>query len=227
MQAVDTRPKALIGKSSGWLWHELWLSNTLNPQIILPVTLNLDRINVVFGISTTKTWDTRYDEMGITGYIHQYANNHRKVLNVIDVGCSTAIATKTAQECLKKHGTEIKTTGIDSSAGVESDARKNLDHFEKSNVNSSEADRYVGKADVVICANVANWAYKLLSRRDTAGIIKRCSEFLKKDGILVTDAPDADRVPGISHLEWQRANLCPEHNCKSGTWRKSNVYRKI
>ena len=200
---------------------------TLNPHPIAPVTLNLDRIKVVFGISTTKTWDTRYDEMGITGYIRQYASNHREVLNVIDVGCSTAIATKTAQKCLKKHGIEIKTTGIDSSADVESDAIKNLDHFEKWNVDSSDADRHIGKADVVICANVANWVYKCLSRRNTTRIIKRCSEFLKKDGILVTDAPDADCMQGISHLNWQRINLCPEHNYKSGTWRKSNAYRKI
>ena len=202
-------------------------SITLNPQFISPVTLNLDRIKVAFGISITKTWDTRYDEMGITGYIHQYASTHREVLNVIDVGCSTAIATKTAQDCLKKHGIKTTTTGIDSSAGVESDAIKNLDHFEQLNANSSEADKYVGKADVVICANVANWVYKWLSRRDTTRIIKRCSKFLKKDGILVTDAPDADCIHGISHLDWQRVNLCPNYNYKSDTWRKSNAYRKI
>lgn len=49
----------------------------------------------------------------------------------------------------------------------------------------------LARLDVVICANVGNYLYKLLSACDTARIIGRCSEFLKKNGILVTDAPDA------------------------------------
>ena len=74
-----------------------------------------------------------------------YANNCHGALNVVDVGCSTGTATKPAQECLKEHGTHIKTTGIDSSSVVKSDAIKNLDHFVQVDVVSSKTDEYVGK----------------------------------------------------------------------------------
>lgn len=189
--------------------------------------LNFNKLKTTFGINTTR--DARYDEMGITGYIHRYAGSHRKVLNVIDVGCSTGIATKAAQECLKKHGTEIKTMGIDNSSGIKPDAIKNLDCFEELSVVSSGLNKYVDKADVVICANVANMLYKMFSTRDTAEIIKSCVKLLKKDGILVTDAPDANHTPGISRLEWQCVNLCPKRdlNYKLSAWRKSSAYRRI
>ena len=167
--------------------------------------------------------------MGIVGYIHRYAVSHSKILNVIDVGCSTGIATKAAQECLKKHGTEIKTIGIDNSSGIKQNAIKNLDHFEELSVVSSGLAKYTDKADVVICANVANAFYKMFTARDTAKIIKSCVKFLKKDGILITDAPDAEHTPGISRLKWQCVNLCPKRdlNYKFSTWRRSSAYRRI
>lgn len=184
-----------------------------------------------FAISLNQTWDTRYDEMGIIGYIRQYANTRHEALNVIDVGCSNGTAAKTAQECLKKHGICIKTTGIDSSPSVKSDAIKNLDCFVQADVVSSKTDMYVGYADVVICANVGSYLYKLFSPRDTAGIIGRCSEFLKKDGILVTDAPDANSAHGISRLDWQCVRICPKPGLnldyKLGSLRKSSAYRRI
>ena len=160
-----------------------------------------------------KTWNTRYDEMGITGHIRQYANNHHGVLDVIDVGCSTGISTKTTQECLSEHGINIKTTGIDSSLTVKSKAIKNLNHFEPENIFSSKLDVYAGKADVVICVNVVNWFYNMLNKfpffnRDSIGIIKRCLTFLKNDGILITDSSNAKSINEIMRFDWQHINLC-------------------
>ena len=183
-----------------------------------------------FFTDLNKTWNARYDEMGITGHIYKHANDHTGVLDVLDIGCSTGIATKTAQKCLNEHGIHIKTTGIDNSPKIKSNAIKNLDHFVQIDVFSSKADEYVGSADVVICANVANYLYKLFSRRDTARIIKRCSEFIKKDGILVTDAPDAKSIHDIFELDWKCTSMHPKSGFNLSyklEYYKSNVYKKV
>ena len=76
---------------------------------------------------------------------------------------------------------------------------------------------------IAICVNVASYMYKVVFCRDTVGIIGKCCEFLKKDGILVTDSLDANSVPELARQNWKCINICP----KSGCLHKSNVYKKI
>ncbi len=168
--------------------------------------------------------------MGINGHIHRYARNRHGTLHVIDVGCSYGMALQTTQKCLKKHGTYIRTIGIDSSPAVESNALKNLNHFVLADVLSLKTDRYIGTADIVICANAANWLYKLFSFRDTTRIIKRSIEFLKKNGILVTDSPDANSMHDLCRLDWKCTHMCQKSSLnlcyKLNCLRKSSAYIK-
>ena len=128
------------------------------------------------------TWHIRYDDFGVTGYMLLHAKNMEDTV-VIDVGCSKGIAITESKKCLDKRGIRLHTIGIDMSdkAKLAAEAENNLDEFVNENV--LEVDGYAGKADIVVCLNTIRYVLG-----DTkSGMIKKCTEFLKPDGVLITN----------------------------------------
>ncbi|EPA06873.1 class I SAM-dependent methyltransferase [Candidatus Nitrosarchaeum limnium] len=139
------------------------------------------------------TFEDRYELTGIINYILEYANNSTKKFVIIDVGCSNGSAMKYAQTYLQQKNIESFTIGIDISKNVVDEARKNLDQFINENV--LNVDNCAGKADIVICSKAA-----IFVEGDVrCQIIRKCSEFLKNDGILITDV---DCFEKTKLLEW-------------------------
>lgn len=189
------------------------------------------------GISNT-TAETRYDNMGISGYIYQHVKNEfiEKPI-VIDVGCSDGRALSECKRCLIEKNIDIYTIGIDPYCDI-TKSQPNLDKFICKDV--IDVDDYQGEADVVICANVINTFYYTLTRlkllkREYSKIFQCSEKFLKTDGILITDAPS--RIPqrfgkklSIRH-DFHKYPLCPQKNnifgYIVGGGRRANVYKKI
>ena len=133
------------------------------------------------------TFQRRYDLMGVTGHIYEYANGLTEEIRVADVGCSFGVALAECQACLKGKGIKMHTIGIDGSPNVKTKASKHLSDFIPDYVTEVNKER-VGECDIVICVNTVRYVdipywYE---------VIKKCLEFLKHDGILIT---------GINHSE--------------------------
>lgn len=128
------------------------------------------------------TYKYRYDALGIIGYMLKYAESSTKNrLTVIDVGCSKAEATRFAKTCLNEHGIKSFMIGIDNSVRIAEDAEKNLDEFILNDV--IKVERYYGEADVVICSKVI----RNVDGDIKSEVLRKCAEFLKDDGVLITD----------------------------------------
>lgn len=141
----------------------------------------------------TTTDKDRYDRLGVSGFIRDYAKNHGKEkLVVIDVGCSTGMAIIKCRSVLEKmHSIHMHVIGCD----INEEARKSFEESKQSadpygvdeffyGPASDMPARYVGSADVVICANVIRY----VDGHTCADVIRDCCRLLKHDGILVTDA---------------------------------------
>ena len=133
------------------------------------------------------TFQRRYDLMGVTGYIYEYANELSGEIRVADVGCSSGVALAECQSCLNGKGIKMHTIGIDGSPKVRAKAPKNLSDFVPYYVTEVNKER-VGECDIVICVNTVRYATIPYWYQ----VIKKCAEFLKPDGILIT---------GINHSE--------------------------
>jgi|SRR3989344_712689 len=132
--------------------------------------------------SINKTYEDRYELTGITDLILEYAKESgKKNFVIMDVGCSIGIAMKYAQVYLNQKGIESFTIGIDYSKNVAEEANKNLDKF--INEDMFGISNFSEKADIVICSKMAIFVPGELRYK----IIKKCTEFLKKEGILITD----------------------------------------
>lgn len=145
------------------------------------------------------TFKYRYDALGIIDYMLKYAKSSTKNrLTVIDVGCSRATATRFAKTCLNGHGIKSVMIGIDNSVRVADDAEKNLDEFILNDVMNVE--EHYGSADVVICSmTIRNVNGEIRSR-----VLEKCTEFLKDDGVIITDVKGYDRPitdRGFSSIE--------------------------
>lgn len=123
---------------------------------------------------------------------------------VIDVGCSKGEALKGAKDCLANHGVEVYAIGIDVLQKVAKDAKTNLDEFELGNV--LDVTKYESVADVTLCLN----AMRTLSEARKSLMIKRCVDFLKPDGMMITH---------VGKRYQKQLNLhssLPARVCKSG-----------
>ena len=127
------------------------------------------------------TFEDRYEVTGITDFILDYTNNSKKKFVILDVGCSIGTAMKYAQNYLKQKNVESFTVGIDISKNVIDKASENLDQF--INKDLFNVDDFVKKADIVICSKAAIFVPGEIRYK----IIRKCSEFLKNEGILITD----------------------------------------
>lgn len=126
------------------------------------------------------TWKRRYDHFGVTGYALLHAKC-RKNLVIVDVGCSKGIAMLDCQKCLEQYDVHAYTIGIDISEKHKVEARNNLDEFILDNVLNVNA--HMGDADIVICMNMERY----VDLEKKSQIIRKCAEFLKPDGMLITN----------------------------------------
>lgn len=135
------------------------------------------------------TWNGRYDQLGIIGIIDSYSKKiDKKVLRVIDVGCSKGVTMHDCQQLLANRGICLETIGIDQSSKVEKTAIKNLDQFIRSNVLCAQIDDNI--ADIVICANMLRFK---VPPEEKSMVIKKCAGFLKPTGILILDLAGTDQ----------------------------------
>ncbi|BDQ30602.1 hypothetical protein NZNM25_07560 [Nitrosopumilus zosterae] len=166
------------------------------------------------------TFEDRYELTGITDFVLDYANNSKKKLIILDVGCSSGIAMKYVQDYLKQKNIETFTIGIDISKNVVKDASKNLDKF--INEDLLNVNDFVKKADVVICSKAAIFVTGEIRYK----IIRKCSDFLKNDGILITDVDCFEKSKLSDDL---RDFLCefPTWSCfKNGIGKFSKEFRR-
>ena len=103
---------------------------------------------------------------------------------IIDVGCSSGDALKWASSKLERDGYKSYTVGIDISGKVAKKAGKNLDKFVLKDV--LDVDDLDGKADIVVCHR----AIVYVDASVKSEIIRKCGDFLKDDGVLITENDD-------------------------------------
>lgn len=141
------------------------------------------------------TFADRYVVTGITKLILAHTRNSKKKIIIMDVGCSKGVAIKHAQDCLKQENIESFTIGIDVSENIAKEANENLNKF----INKDVLQVYdcTEKADIVICSKVIIFVTGELKYK----IIKKCSEFLKNDGILITDDLLNEKYPLLEELK--------------------------
>ena len=164
------------------------------------------------------TWKNRYDDFGVTGYILLYAKG-RKDAVVIDVGCSRGIAAAESKKCLARHGTRLRTIGIDMSGNAEliAKAESNMDEF--INKDAREIDGRDEQADIVVCLNVV----RFVPGDVKSSMIVKCAEFLKPGGVMITGVGGRHRK--MLELEEPSARQ-PPRVCAGRTLRSLIVSRQ-
>lgn len=131
------------------------------------------------------------------------------------MGCSKGIAMKYAQDYLKQKNIESFTVGIDVSENITKEANENLNEFINKDV--LKVDDCIEKADIVICSKMAIF----VTGEVRSKIIKKCSEFLKNDGILITDVDCYEKPKLIEEINSVQYIL-PTLSCFKKGW---NEYR--
>ncbi len=160
----------------------------------------------------------RYESTGIFDLSINHLQNER-ITNpiIIDVGCSYGQAIKWTSFLMKKQKFNPWTIGIDGAKTVKKQAEKNLDEFIAKDV-FEVVDRD-GSVDIVICHKAA--IFVVGSRREA--IIRKCTSFLKANGILITDVDCfQSRTMGdsvlrfLKHLKYQVPTpSCFKHGIKN------------
>ncbi|MCV0411392.1 class I SAM-dependent methyltransferase [Nitrosarchaeum sp.] len=165
------------------------------------------------------TFADRYVVTGITNLILEHVTNSKKKLIIIDVGCSKGVAMKYAQNYLEQKNIKSVTIGIDVSKNIVNDAKKNLNEFINKDV--LHVDDCDEKADVVICSK----AIIFVTGEIRYNIIKKCSKFLKNDGILITDVDCFEKSNLLDELRLFQY-IIPSFSCfKNGLSRFYEEYR--
>lgn len=144
--------------------------------------------------SINYTFADRYELTGITDFILEYTKEAKNELVIIDVGCSKGSAMKYAQDFLKQKKINSFTIGFDFSKNIVNDAKKNLNEFVNQDV--TRINNYDEKADIVICSKAAIF----VTGKIRYNIIKKCSELLKNDGVLITDVDCFEKTSLLDEL---------------------------
>jgi len=143
------------------------------------------------------TRPNRYVKNGIAYHVVDYARSTQKhILTIMDVGCSNGVAAKTLKKNLSKQGITSHVLGVDLNKRVEKKAKRNLDEFVLADIVDLDP-RGFAPADVVICSYAAIWVPVGIRHR----ILQSCVQFMKEDGVLLTNAGRFERVksPPLSH----------------------------
>ena len=136
--------------------------------------------------SNTHTDKERYEKVGILDDMTKYFT-YEKIVSptIIDACCSNGMAIQYSVNKLKNElGITPFVIGIDISKDVKKYAEKNVDEFINSDI--LNVDNKKSSADIVICHKAAIYIHG----DQRSKIIQKCSTFLKKDGLLITDADD-------------------------------------
>ena len=161
-----------------------WTGTRKAGQTVYVEEVRSQRVRDFWGCTTT--WSERYDQFGATGYMLIHAKC-KEWITVVDVGCSTGDAINESKKCLARHNIALTTIGIDMSKDVEAKAKANLDRFIPKNV--LDVNEHAGEADVVLCMNATRYVTDDVS----GSIIRKCTSFLKPNGVLITGVQDRYR----------------------------------
>ena len=135
------------------------------------------------GWTSNFTFEGRYELTGVTFNIYNFAISlNKKTLEILDVGCSVGLASKSMKKLLHEYDINSTVEGIDRSENVVDKACKNLDVFTCDDIMKITPQR---KFDVVIVMNMLYFQ----NNKDLAKMIEKCSMFLKPDGIMLTNNP--------------------------------------
>ena len=141
--------------------------------------------------NNNRTFENRYELTRIHDLLLDCVKGSKNKIIIIDVGCSFGKAMKYTQNWLKQNNIDSYTVGIDPSKKVVDEANENLDEFINQDV--LDVNEYVEKADVVICSKTAIF----VTGEKRYQIIKKCVNFLKTNGVLITDV-DCFEKPKLS-----------------------------
>lgn len=137
------------------------------------------------------TYPGRYEDTGVTNRVFEYATKtSKKHLKIFDVGCSDGIAAKTMQNNLLDYGISTEIIGNDIHDGRRKEAEENLHEFILGDILKIQSKP---EFDIVICSKMI--FFESAKRKTT--VLSKCSEFLKQEGGLITDAHNYDS-PTIS-----------------------------
>ncbi|AFU59827.1 hypothetical protein Ngar_c29080 [Candidatus Nitrososphaera gargensis Ga9.2] len=144
----------------------------------------------------TLTYPERYEEIGVVDHVLEYlrASNKRDIV-IVDIGCSTAVATKQLKNMLDNSGIKNRTIGIDLSQTVREEAMQNVDLFLNQDVMYVDSTLY--PADIVICCNMIFY----LNHLKKAEVISKCSQFMKDDSVLITNTPLFEQPSDYAQLK--------------------------
>ena len=167
--------------------------------------------------SNTHTDKERYEKVGILDDMIKYFT-YEKIVSptIIDACCSDGMAIQYSVNKLKNElGITPFVIGIDISKDVKKYAEKNVDEFINSDI--LNVDNKKSSADIVICHKAAIYIHG----DQRSKIIQKCSTFLKKDGLLITDA---DAFPNLTF--WNKIKRFMSY-CNNNTFKKYvKTYRK-
>jgi SAM-dependent methyltransferase len=162
------------------------------------------------------TYPDRYYEWGIAQSIMEFCRvTGKNQLYIVDVGCSTGEATHNLKARLLQAGIGCYTKGIDVDPVVKDIATINLDEFELGDITQINISQAI--ANVVICNSIAIY----VTAEHRARIIAACSNLIKNDGALVTNADCFEPPPGIFDEIKTTAYLF------AGIFRREYKYRSI
>ena len=167
--------------------------------------------------SNTHTDKERYEKAGILDHMIKYFTDEKIVSPIIiDACCSNGVAIQYSVNKLKNElGITPFVIGIDISKDVKKYAEKNVDEFINSDI--LNVDNKKSSADIVICHKAAIYIHG----DQRSKIIQKCSTFLKKDGLLITDA---DAFPNLTF--WNKIIKFMSY-CNNNTFKKYvKTYRK-
>lgn len=140
--------------------------------------------------ASSYTAPLRYSYWGITEFALEYAEKTGKTsLTILDVGCSTGVASADMKSKLVARGVSVKLIGVDVNPDIADMARQNLDEFILADILEMDSEA-LPRADMVICSFAAIFVEAWRRSR----MIQKCALALKPDGRLITNADRFQRA---------------------------------
>lgn len=128
------------------------------------------------------TYPKRYADIGVITRIGQYLlkEDTLEEVSVLDVGCSTGIASKHMKDFFMSNYVKMHVTGIDTRQIVKKMAESNLDCFILGDILTTKIQK---KFDVIICTRML--LNMSIERKEEA--LRKIATMMKPNGCFVTD----------------------------------------